>query len=334
MFMQKRSKAKKGRIPGRIVQAFIIVLGLMTMVGSGGGGDGGGGGGSPTGLTYTGLIDPAPIDATNSQLLLGGIVSGVDLASNLGGFFGAVQDSGAGANYVNLLEVTRLLENAMLQIDFNAGATGINQGVVQNETIPGSCGGTFTYNITVDDFTGAFSGTLSFNAYCEEGMTISGSIAFSGAINLGTSELSNFVFDFSWLTVNGGGEAAVLDGTMSIDVVNGIITMNLLIKENTTVYKYENTVLTESLGATTIEGRYYHPDYGYVDITTTTPFTIYGTDEFPSNGILLIVGANNTKARLTAIDNVSCRVEADTNGNDVWGEVVDYDSGIIAWTAL
>jgi hypothetical protein len=337
--MQKRSKATKMKILRHTVLSFILALGLMTIVGSGGGGDdGGGGGGGTTGLTYTGLTVPATLMDSNSELLLSGVVSGVNMASNMVGILGVVQDSGAEADNLSLLELTQLLEDALLHVDFNSGSTEVVQGVVESETIPGSCGGTFTYTITIDDVTGVFSGTMTFTSYCDGGATISGSLTISGTINLGTNEPENFLFSFNMLTVSGGGESAALDGTISVNATTGTITINLLMQENSIVFKYENTVLTESEGAdgggayalSTVDGRFYHPDHGYVDITTITPFKVYMADENPSEGILLIEGAGNTKARLTAIDNISCRVEADTTGDDVW----DYDSGPMAWTDL
>jgi hypothetical protein len=336
--MQKRSKATKMKILRHTVLSFILALGLMTIVGSGGGGDDGGGGGGPTGLTYTGLTVPATLIEANSELLVSGVISGVTMASNMGGILGVVQDSDAEADNLSLLELTQLLEDALRQVDFTAGSTDVVQGVVDSDTQNGSCGGTFTYTITINDVTGSFSGTMTFSSYCDGGATISGSLTISGTINLGTNEPTNFVFSFNMLTVSGGGESAALDGTINVNVTTGTITINLLMQENSTVFKYENTVLTESEGSdggeayelSTVDGRFYHPAHGYVDVTTITPFKIYIVDENPSEGILLIEGAGNTKARLTAIDNISCRVEADTTGDDFW----DYDSGPMAWTDL
>jgi hypothetical protein len=264
--------------------------------------------------------------------LLDGVVLGIDLAEQFGGILGAVQDSGASKNYLSLLEVAQLLENALLWVDFDSRSTGIYSGAVEeSDPIPGSCGGNFSYSITINEATGAFSGTLTFNSYCEEGVIISGSVIFSGLVNVNTSELITFLFDFNALTVNLNGDSATLDGTFSTNVVAGTITINLLVQENNKVHEYENTVLTETVGGafslTTITGRYFHPDYGYLDITTPTPFKTYEADQNPSEGILLLVGASNTKTRLTAINNTGFVVEVDTNGDGNW----DIDWGFQAW---
>jgi len=42
------------------------------------------------------------------------------------------------------------------------------------------------------------------------------------------------------------------------------------------------------------------------------------------------VGANNTKARMTAVDNASFRVEADINGDDNY----ETDLGVFLWADL
>jgi hypothetical protein len=88
------------------------------------------------------------------------------------------------------------------------------------------------------------------------------------------------------------------------------------------IYEYAGYIEVE------IFGTFYHPDYGYVTVSTEESFVIYDGDEWPSSGILLMVGANNTKAKLTAIDETKCRIVADTDGDGVY----DYDSGNLYWT--
>ena len=81
-----------------------------------------------------------------------------------------------------------------------------------------------------------------------------------------------------------------------------------------------------------LTGKYFDPDYGYVDITTPTPLKIYYVDVFPTEGIIILDGANglvggNTKARFTAINDTSYMVEADTTGDGAY----DYNSGATSW---
>ena len=80
----------------------------------------------------------------------------------------------------------------------------------------------------------------------------------------------------------------------------------------------------------TVTGRFYDSDNGYVDITTPTPLHFVGMDTSPSSGVLLLTGANNTKIRLTALTNVTYRVEGDTIGSGTY----NYNSGALNWTAM
>ena len=68
-------------------------------------------------------------------------------------------------------------------------------------------------------------------------------------------------------------------------------------------------------------GKYYEPDYGYVTISTPTPFRVYDSDLWPRNGVMVVTGTGNTKVRLTAISNTQCQIDADLDGDDTyeWG---------------
>ena len=74
-------------------------------------------------------------------------------------------------------------------------------------------------------------------------------------------------------------------------------------------------------------GTFYHPDYGYVVVSTQLRFRIDTFDIYPSQGILVVSGAGNTKARFTAVSTVSYQVEADTDGDGSY----DYDYGLVDW---
>lgn len=337
----------KATLLGQIVLSTMVIFGLLAIVGTGGGG--GGGGSSSASLTYTGLTSQALIDTSNAQTLADGVYSGGVVGTEMTGF-GAVQDYGTGQGDMRLFTTEKALESALLQIDFVSRSYGTYQGAVYNDSVtlpPGSCGGSASYTISIDDQTGAFSGTFIFNNYCDGDVTFTGTVGFSGNVDLGTGYLLNFNFTFNSLTGIILGESITLDGTIAI-VVNVspmTITMNVLMRDNGTgkVYRFDNFTMTILDGGSyvdvTVTGRYYDPDYGYVDISSPTPLRIYNVDDWPSAGMIELDGATgiggfSTKARLTAIDNLTCRVQADTNGDDDYDDVDDYDSGVINWTAL
>ena len=90
--------------------------------------------------------------------------------------------------------------------------------------------------------------------------------------------------------------------------------------------------LEELFGVVEFEifGTFYHPDHGFVNLTTTEPFIVHDSDDWPTSGQFVIQGENDTEAELNAIDNFRCSVEADTDGNGI----LNWDSGIAYWGDL
>ena len=110
-------------------------------------------------------------------------------------------------------------------------------------------------------------------------------------------------------------------------------------RDNSTnkVYWVQNYTieLTEETGYVDIDvsGRFYHPDHGYITITTSPPLRINDGDEYPFQGVIVVEGKDGTaggptRARLTVIDNSEYQVEADTDGDGFYD---DYDSGVLNW---
>jgi len=121
------------------------------------------------------------------------------------------------------------------------------------------------------------------------------------------------------------------------DQIQMITTIDMLVKDNNTQKTYK---IYDMVGriyqdaeygiAQELEGRFYHHDYGYMDIYTVERLKIQPGDTHPSEGEYLMEGVNGTEANVSFIDNETLRVRADTNGNGVY----DYDSGHIHWRSL
>ncbi len=90
------------------------------------------------------------------------------------------------------------------------------------------------------------------------------------------------------------------------------VDMDLLMRNNSTgkVYWTHNYYLRISYGPDYIEfymnGRFYDPDYGYVDSESTIEIRIYDGEDWPSLGRLIVEGdegmaGDSSKARLTMI---------------------------------
>ena len=79
-----------------------------------------------------------------------------------------------------------------------------------------------------------------------------------------------------------------------------------------------------------MSGRFFHPDHGYVTLSTDQIFVLHDGDEWPASGILIVTGANNSKVKLTANDNVTCSVDVDADGDDAY----EWTSGLMNWVDL
>jgi hypothetical protein len=322
----------------------VIALGLLTIVATGGGGGGGGGGGAPPPITYTGITDPAAVDENNAVDLAVGAYEGGRTGAATG--LMAFQTEGSGnVGYSRILKVSQVLEDSLRQLDFMSRSDGSFIGAIYTYTgaIYGDCGGSASYTISVNDQTGDFSGSLSFSGYCEDGVTIAGAASFSGQVNVITEDLLKFSLSFSALTGTSGIDSFTISGNISCDFIVYPYTMviSMLVRDNSTgkVYWVRDYTMTATEGSAYVDielsGMYYDPDYGYVILTTTTPFRIYYAHCWPSEGVLVVAGdtgisGGSMKARLTALSSTTYQVEADTDGDGSY----DWNSGVLNWFAL
>ena len=325
----------------------ILIVSVLTAIVYGCGG-GGGGGGVPAGITYSGLTTPALIDENNAETLSLGVYTGGDISGDLI-ITGAVLNDEPGIDTLNFLSFDQQIKNALFNIDLGSRTTGIYAGATytDSQTINGSCGGSYLISVTIDDVTGNYNGDLQYSNYCENGLTLHGPITFSGTFDLNKLTFINMFMTANNVTSSNGVETVTISGDMDTVFHDGLplsltFTINSLIKYSSTskVYKLQDyqMIITDGTDGegdfvqVVLTGKYYDPDYGYVDITTPNPLKIYFLDMFPSEGIVILDGENgsvggSTKARFTAINDTSYMVEADTTGDGVY----DYNSGATSW---
>lgn len=83
-----------------------------------------------------------------------------------------------------------------------------------------------------------------------------------------------------------------------------------------------NVTLVEIIGTgsidATLSGRIYLHDYGYVDMTTVTPFHYLAGNSYPSGGQFVVAGKDNKKVQLTVVDPTRYQLDVDTNGDGAW----------------
>ena len=300
---------------------------LCFACGGGGGGDSGTSGSS--GIQYTGLTSPALITEQNaSDLALSAYegYSGSSLAVNSVGTPSGVNNS----FYKQIIKIASIGSDYKLN---SSMATGAVQS--DSETVSGPCGGRRTISLTIDDVTGDYSGSITFDNYCDGGDVTNGTATVSGKIDLVTESFFNMNLSTNSINVKSGSDSITFKGQLIINYQTGSLglTMTLYMRDDVAqkVFWIDNFTISAVDGGTyidvTISGRFYQPNYGYVDLTTTNPIRQYDSALYPSSGILIITGASNTKAQLVFLSSTSYKVMADTNGDNSW----EWDSGTMYW---
>jgi hypothetical protein len=291
-------------------------------------------GGGNNGFSYTGKTTPATISQDNSNIIATGAFQGGKRGSAVNILSMTQSEGNEQDGHSYTIVVSRVLEHAFRKVDVTD--THFINAAVETGSVSGDCGGIASYNIDINQSTGDFSGSMNFNGFCSDGVTISGNTSFSGKVNVNTGEPMHFSFHFDALSCSCDSDSVTLLGDIAFNFTSNPVTttMNMLLKENNSgkVYKVENYNMSITEGSNYVDvvitGRYYDPDHGYVNISTPSPLRIYDTNNWPSQGNLVCTGDNGTKARLEALSNSQYKVECDTNGDGSY----DYDSGPLNWS--
>lgn len=295
----------------------------------------------PAAISYSGLTTAAVIDSDNADDLAAGAIEGGQATSvieNTDVLGAAVQVNGSGpVGYSRVMAVSELLLSSLDQLDLSDQSNGVSAGTVTTDTttVYGTCdvGGSADITLRFDDVSLEFSGKVIYNDYCENDVKISGTAQLEGDLD-DTNYTLSLDFSFDQLSVNNGVDSITLDGDISIVAPlfqDTTITTNLTLKDNTAekVYKLENYVMVVTDHFTYVEavvsGKYYDPDYGYVDLSTESNFFRMKTEKHAYAGALLVTGhegasGGNSQAMITALDATSYLifVDADGDGNFEW----------------
>jgi hypothetical protein len=187
----------------------------------------------------------------------------------------------------------------VLQVDLSSITSPPFIGASEIGTELGPCGGTGSYSIQYNEAIGVFSGAFTFKSYCDSGVVITGSTTVSGTVYTDTSTIKDIHFDFT----NFSDGSSTLSGDMNIDFDAFPIRIDFdtYIKDNATsivdwtsnyvIYVTEDWYGVLNYNSVEINsGEYYEPDYGYVTVTTLTPFSVYyQTDTWPFNGVMVLL---------------------------------------------
>lgn len=295
-------------------KVFLLSIGL-TLAACGGGG---GGGSAYPNIQYTGAATEATITDANASDFPVVMLEGSSSSSSSNPFAAAIDSNATqSAQHTAMLNIlAEQIKNDILNQqntpDNNlvSAATQTTAGTCQ--TNPGSV--TFTDNSTQSSLNGSFT----YDNYCVGDINFGGEIILHGRMNYsGTLFISGNQPIFQSMTISveylkltvrtnaetfseefSGSMTITFDGTISNNVAGLTVTTNF--QANGLTYKIENLVIDTSSGLN-ISGRFYHPTHGYVDVTTTTNFTLISTnpDKY-CGGILQLTGSGGDVIDFTA----------------------------------
>ena len=293
-----------------LVRTFVNCLVLVIAIGltacSSGGDDGGG---APPVPNYNGASAPAAIDADNAEDIgttateASSEAINSDSAGGANPFFpGGVSISNASSADINrtVAEIAKqLADNATMESKPLAATFSYTE-----LGDPNFCGGSFSVpDSVVNSQTVPTSFTITFNNICYDApndglsqMIMNGQIQYSETSNGITIRYINF-------TVTMDGRTETLNFTMTCDFssVNGCSYVSDYVGSDGKTYRMENFSVTgsDSTGYN-VSATFYHPDYGSVDITTTTPILFNcAPNPQPGSGSLTFMGANGTSGSIT-----------------------------------
>lgn len=314
--------------PYKYILLFVM---SMTLAACGGGGGGNGSDNSSKGLSYTGKMASAIVSEENaSELTIGlyakstGEVNSGLLLNQSNQTKNTIVDGGELQNIVDAVNIALSVATSENKLLFNGtGYAQIMIASVTNDRIVGSCGGEALYTLNTNEQTESFTGSFSYKNYCEDGITLNGVVKISGSLEAMT-------FSFNSFQIQAPSESSILEGTVLVEI-NGstaMMTMNTLSRDDqkNKTFKMENLKFKVISGSgfsdITITGRFYDPEYGYVDITTPVPFRVNNGSNWPSSGEMLSIGKKGTvsgKTKARMIGYVSTySIEVDTSGDGVY----------------
>ena len=289
-----------------------------------------------TNIGFIGISSQAAINSTNAENLvssafIGGATNIQPISSQLNRSVISTQ-----ASTFRPLKFSQLIIGSLRKIELDHFDVVHSQTDVMNKNgkFTGDCGGSFSYTLEFNHEFQSFNGEILFEDYCDDGILVSGQTDVDGYFDVVTGDFSiaNFLFD------NLSDEYFTFEGEISIDFSDfpTKIIFTAYSTDNQTgkvcwLDDY-NITLTERIGHIefSIYGTFYHPDYGFVVLTTLDPFIIHEGDDWPSSGQLNILGENATTAQLTALDHLHTAIEADTDGDGL----LDWESGLLNWSDL
>ena len=282
---------------------------LMTACGGGGGG---GGDNSIAAAAYTGVDTQTYLNTNNAEALVQGAYGGLDYQSIIPLATGDLGVTGvSAARTINPFHLSTLSKQtvAIVKQDFQVTPLALFDPATVCINYPA---GTVTDTLvdSSSNTTATVKGNITFSNCDMGGVIFDGNMGISMSMNLDTShfQLSMTMNPF---TVDDGVTPYTLNGEMNasetldnLGFLGSHLTLNVTLEEPTgqtfwlNNYKIDDT--EESFGTrSTISGRYYDNDYGFVDFSTIeTIYVPYNPFEPTYAGLIKFIGRDGSYANL------------------------------------
>ena len=277
---------------------------------------GGGGGGSDTDIAaanYSGIRTQAYLDENNAEALVLGAYGGMGYqniipltAESL-----TLSDTSA-AGIINPFNISTLTKKTVAMVKQNFEIK--SQSLLDPAEICSNYPSGTTSDTLVESFsttTVFMNGNITFSNCDMEGVIYDGMVTISMSLDLQTFLVNKLSMTMNPLSINDGVTSYFMygniSGTESTDNSGFLVshlTLNMTLEALSgkkywlNQYKIDDT--EENTGTrSTISGRYYDNDYGYVDFSTLeTIFIPYNPFEATYDGLIKFTGSNNSYANL------------------------------------
>ena len=293
---------------------------------------GGGGGTSSTSSPYTGVTTAAVITPTNADDIVRSSYLGVDASTAFVGPLSATtsetQDVSTASppKVLSIVQVLKEISGKACDQRFTSERVAPKAVVSESGTLTDGYGGSVSYALSVDDQTGAFTGSFSASNYHGDGGgTLSGAMKVSGTYDIAAGEFNNIDFELKSVTVTDDSSSVTVSGSVNLlngNPATGTVTLYLTdnVTDKTDLIEDFTINVTEGPGYTdaTLSGKIYLHDYGCVVISTSTPFQFLAGSTYPASGTMIVTGASNGRAKLTIFDSTGYTVDVDANGDGIY----------------
>jgi len=253
---------------------------------------------APAGLQYSGITSAAIISSSNGEELSTKAAEASEKA--------VAQDAANDSNPFAISisqpnsNIDQLVINIARQIDSQSQSyEQLSTGITLNASDLGYpfCGG----SVSVPDSwqnTNTLNGTMSFNNLCVDDpyfgtVTINGSVTFSETSTQITMSYNNF-------SINDGSTTQTINMTITCDssLTTCTISSNYIGADGKTYRIADLSITGNNTGPYTISATFYHPDFGYANISGSGIY-LNCPDNSPSAGTIIVNGANSSSASIT-----------------------------------